>query len=77
MLGVCAGESQSMCAWSASNWCRKGGLTKFRASNWGHTGGVGTPGLVVLASGSGGVWCVCSVCIFPKPGVPGGVCVTH
>ena len=55
----------------------RGGLTKFRASNWGHMEGVGTPGLVVLASGSGGVWCVCSVCIFPKPGVPRGVCVTH
>lgn len=55
----------------------KHGLSQFRASNWHHNYGVGTPGLVVLASGSRGMWCVCSVCIFPKPGVPEGMCIAN
>ena len=56
-------------------WAERGGLGKPRSSNWGHTGGVDTPGLVMLASGSGGVWGAYSICIFPKLSVPGGVCV--
>lgn len=52
----------------------KRGLSQFRANNWHHNWGVGTPRLVVLASGSGGM---CSVCMFPKPGVSAGVCIAN